>query len=49
MELFDNPHLASLVSATAQLMFGLVIGIIGAYSAGYMHGLEKGEAKIKKQ
>lgn len=39
MELFDNPQ--------AQLMFGLIIGIIGAYSAGYMHGIEKGEAKSK--
>lgn len=36
MELFDNPQ--------AQILIGLVIGIIGAYSAGYMHGHERGEA-----
>ena len=41
MELFVNPQ--------AQLMFSLIIGIIGAYCAGYLQGLEKAEAKIKKQ
>tara|TARA_Y100000034_G_C6604907_1_gene263264 strand:- start:274 stop:408 length:135 start_codon:yes stop_codon:yes gene_type:complete len=39
MELFSNPQ--------TQIIIGLIIGMVGAYSAGYMHGLETGEAKQK--
>jgi len=39
MELFSSPQ--------TQIIIGLIISIIGAYSAGYMHGYERCEAKQK--
>ena len=39
MELLNDPQ--------TQVMIGLIVSIIGAYSAGYMHGYERCEAKQK--